>query len=135
MRAVLAAVLLAIALIRPVAAEEPADAIQAVIERQIAAFQRNDLAEAFGHAAPGIQAMFRTPGRFGRMVETGYPMVWRPARYRMLDLAETPGGLVQTVLFVDRDRRFHEAAYLMREVDGVWRIAGVRLSALPGVGA
>ena len=135
MRMLVAAVLLAIAVIRPVAAEEPAESIQAVIEQQLAAFQRSDLAEAFSYAAPNIQSMFRTPETFGRMVETGYPMVWRPARHRMLDLAETPEGPVQTVLFQDRKGRFHEAAYLMRQVGGVWRIAGVQLSALPGIGA
>jgi hypothetical protein len=135
MRFVIAVLLLALAVLRPVAAEEPADSIEAVIGSQIAAFQRNDLAEAFGHAAPGIQAIFRTPEMFGRMVETGYPMVWRPARYQMLGLAETPEGLVQTVLFEDRSGRLHEAAYLMQEVDGVWRIAGVSLSVLPGIGA
>ena len=135
MRIFVAALLLALAVVRPVAADEPADSIRAVIERQIAAFQRNDLSEAFGYAAPGIQAIFRTPENFGRMVETGYPMVWRPARYSMQDLSETPEGLVQTVLFEDRNGRLHEAAYLMREVDGAWRIAGVWLNALPGVGA
>jgi hypothetical protein len=134
MRILVAAMLLALAIVRPVAADEPADSVQAVIERQIDAFQRNDLAEAFGYAAPGIQSTFRTPENFGRMVETGYPMVWRPARYSMLDLSETPDGLMQTVLFEDRNGRLHEAAYLMLEVDGAWRIAGVWLTTLPGVG-
>lgn len=135
MRILLAALLLVLAVARPVAADEPADAIQAVIERQLDAFARGDLDEAFGYAAPGIQGRFGTPETFGRMVETGYPMVWRPARHQMLDLVETAEGPVQIVLFEDRAGRLHEAAYLMREVDGAWRIAGVRLSALPGVGA
>lgn len=134
MRILVAAVFLALALIRPVAAAEPADSIQAVIERQLDAFQRNDLAEAFSHAAPDIQARFRTPEMFGRMVETLYPMVWRPEWHRMLDLGDTSEGLVQVVLIEDRTGRFHEVAYLMREVDGVWRIAGVWLSRLPDIG-
>lgn len=134
MRVLIAALLAVIVAARPVPADEPAASIQAVIERQLDAFQRGDLDEAFGYASPGIQAQFDTPAQFGRMVETGYPMVWRPARHQMLDLSETPAGPVQIVLFEDQAGRLHEAAYLMRLVDGVWRIAGVRLSSPPATG-
>lgn len=134
MRTLLAVLLIVLAAARPVLADEPGDAIRAVIEAQLSAFRRGDLPAAFEHAAPGIQAIFQTPEGFGRMVEAGYPMIWRPARHQMLDLAEAPEGLVQTVLFEDRAGRLHEAAYLMELIDGVWRIAGVKLSTLPGLG-
>ncbi len=134
MRVLIAALLLVLAVARPALADEPAASIQAVIERQLDAFQRGDLDEAFGYATPGIQAQFETPAQFGQMVATGYPMVWRPARHQMLGLAETPAGPVQIVLFEDRAGVLHEAAYLMRLVDGVWRIAGVRLSSPPAPG-
>ena len=126
-------VLLAAAL--PVRSEEPADSIQAVIVSQIDALQANDLTAAFAHASPTIQSKFGTPEVFGQMVETGYPVIWRPARYEMLALAETAAGPVQTVLFQDREGRFFEAAYQMQLIDGVWRINGVYLRALPGVGS
>ena len=86
-------------------------------------------------ASPTIQSKFGTPEGFRYMVETGYPMIWRPARYEMLALAETAAGPVQTVLFQDREGRLYEAAYEMQLIDGVWRINGVRLRALPGVGS
>lgn len=124
---------LALAVSRP-AAEEPADGIRAVIEDQLAAFRRDDLAAAFAHASPGIRAIFGSAETFGMMVETRYPMIWRPARHTMLRLQETAAGLVQTVLFEDRMGRLHEADYLMVQVDGIWRIAGVELRAMPGMG-
>jgi len=122
-------------LIAPVRAEEPADAIQSVIERQLSAFRANDLETAFGFASPSIQQKFGDPQRFGRMVETGYPMVWRPARHQMLDLVQTEMGPVQVVLFQDQRGRLHEAGYLMQQIDGIWRINGVKLRALPAAGA
>lgn len=131
----LLALVLGLAVVPPAEAEEPADSIRDIIVSQLSAFQRNDLAAAFSHASPGIQATFRTPDNFGRMVREGYPMIWRPARHRMLELRETPRGPVQVVLFEDQAGRIHEADYLMEEVGGVWRIDGVRLRALPGLGA
>jgi hypothetical protein len=116
-------------------ADEPIDSIQAVIVSQIGALQANDLTAAFAHASPIIQSKFGTPEVFGQMVETGYPVIWRPARYEMLALTETDIGPVQTVLFQDRNDRLFEAAYEMRLIDGVWRINGVYLRALPGVGS
>ena len=69
------------------------------------------------------------------MVAGAYPMVWRPRRYEMQQLVETAQGPVQVVLFEDLGGRFHEAGYLMQEVDGQWRINGVKLRRLPEVGA
>ncbi len=119
----------------PARAEEPADSIQAVIVSQLDALQADDPAVAFAHASPTIQSKFGTPEVFRSMVETGYPMIWRPARYQMLALAQTSAGPVQTVLFQDREGRLFEAAYEMQLIDGVWRINGVTLRALPGLGS
>ncbi|MEM6490264.1 MAG: DUF4864 domain-containing protein [Pseudomonadota bacterium] len=66
-------------------------------------------------------------------MQQGYPMIWRPERWEMGALNDTPGGPRQTVIFTDRDGVVWEADYLMREVDGTWRIAGVSLRRLPGV--
>lgn len=115
-------------------ADQPSQAIQTVIERQIAAFLRNDLVGAFAFAAPNIQQRFGDPQKFGQMVRSGYPMVWRPERYEMLELVQTPSGPVQVVLFEDAAGALHEAGYLMKLVDGVWRIAGVHVRRRPGVG-
>ncbi|MEM9059679.1 MAG: DUF4864 domain-containing protein [Pseudomonadota bacterium] len=116
-------------------AGEPDDSIQAVIADQLSAFQSNDLDRAFSHASPGIQQIFQTPRRFGEMVESGYPMVWRPASYRWLKIVQTDFGPVQVVLFEDSRGRLHEAGYLMEQVNGVWRINGVKLRPAEGYGA
>jgi hypothetical protein len=135
MRRILVLMVLLLAAALPARAEEPADTIRAVIEAQLDALRANDLAGAFAHASPMIQSKFRTPEIFGRMVETGYPMIWRPAGHQMLDLVETARGPVQKVMFQDRQGRFYEAAYEMVLVDGVWRIDGVYLRPAAGVGA
>ena len=115
-------------------AEEPADSIQAVIESQLQAFQASDVEKAFTFASPGIQKIFQTPKNFGRMVEFRYPMVWRPRRHEMMQFIQTESGPVQVVLFEDTSGQLHEAGYLMELVEGRWRIAGVKLRSLPGVG-
>jgi hypothetical protein len=131
--ALLAAAFLAIE--GPVRAEEPADSIQAVIVAQLDALQANDLTAAFAHASPTIQSKFGTPKVFGRVVETGYPVIWRPARHEMLALIETATGRIQIVLFEDREGRLFEAVYDMQQIDGVWRINGVYLRALLAAGS
>lgn len=115
------------------AARDPA--IENIIEQQLSAFQANDLNTAFSFASPTIQKKFGNAEQFGRMVEMGYPMVWRPTRYQMQRIVQTELGPVQVVLFEDAAGRLHEAGYLMKKIDGVWRINGVRLRALPGVGS
>ena len=69
------------------------------------------------------------------MVKRGYPMVWRPARFEMGDIIETAQGPVQLVIIEDQSGQMHEAGYLMTEIDGIWRINGVHVREMPGVGA
>lgn len=114
------------------AAQDISAEVRAVIADQLAAFRNDDLVAAFDHAAPSIQGKFGNPVRFGQMVQTGYPMIWRPARWEMLDLVQTPRGPEQGVLFIDRSGKAWRAHYQMIEIDGVWRIRGVWVEALPG---
>lgn len=53
--------------------------IQNVIAAQIEAFQQDDFQTAFTFASPKIQMLFGSPENFGKMVQNGYPMVWRPS--------------------------------------------------------
>jgi hypothetical protein len=124
----------AIAMLPLTAAAEP-DALQGVIEGQIAAFQSDDFETAFTFAAPGIQGMFRTPDNFGRMVRQGYPMVWRPSRVEYLEARPEGPGWRQEVLVTDAEGRLHKLAYSMVQTEAGWRIAGVQLLAAPEVGA
>jgi hypothetical protein len=119
----------------PLAPGAPAE-IQAVIEAQLAAFRRDDGAAAFALASPTIRGIFRTPERFMEMVRGGYQPVYRPRRYRFLELGMERGQPVQRVLFVGPDGMAVIALYLMeRQPDGGWRIDGVFLRSPHSVSA
>src|SRR6185369_2536882 len=62
-------------------------AIRAVIEQQLAAFQRDDGEAAFAFASPGIRAQFQTAETFMSMVRSGYPPVYRPREVQFGELA------------------------------------------------
>jgi hypothetical protein len=113
----------------PDAAEQAA--IRGVIEQQIDAFRRDDGDGAFGHASPGIQAMFGTPENFMAMVRSGYPSVYRPRHLEFRDLEWRNGRLVQPVLVIGPDGVPVLALYAMeRQSDGNWRIDGCALAAI-----
>lgn len=99
--------------------------IKSVIDAQIEAFGRDDFATAFTYASPMIRSMFGTPDNFGRMVRQGYPMVWRPAEVRYLNLRREDGRLWQRVMFTDGAGNIHLFDYDMVEIGGAWKINGV----------
>ncbi|GAB5470735.1 MAG: DUF4864 domain-containing protein [Rhodospirillales bacterium] len=113
-----------------------ASSIQAVIDSQLEAFQRDDGARAFSFASPTIQQQFGTPTRFMTMVQQGYDPVYRPTSRAFREPRFEGDRAVQEVVFLDRDNRAWLATYFMeQQADGSWRIAGVRLEAQPEVGA
>ncbi|WP_037317068.1 DUF4864 domain-containing protein [Ruegeria halocynthiae] len=101
--------------------------IEANIAAQIQAFKVDDFATAFTFASPNIQNLFRTPDNFGAMVRNGYPMVWRPADVRFLELREIAGALWQKVMITDGDGRVHILDYQMVQQENGWKINGVQL--------
>ncbi len=101
--------------------------IEANIAAQIQAFKADDFVTAFTFASPNIQRLFGDPDNFGAMVRNGYPMVWRPAHVRFLELREVAGNLWQKVMITDGDGRVHLLDYQMvQQADG-WKINGVQL--------
>ena len=108
--------------------------IRNTIQDQIEAFKADDFDMAFTFASPMIQRFFRTPGNFGQMVRQGYPMVWRPADVRFLDLSAQGGLKFQKVMIRDQAGVFHVLEYQMIKVDGDWQINGVRLLPRPELG-
>jgi hypothetical protein len=110
------------------------DAIQGVIDAQIEAFLKGDMATAFGFAAPTIQGMFQTPDRFGEMVRRGYPMVWRPDSVEYLGNQVEGRVWAQDVLVSDAEGRLHLLEYSMVETPAGWKIAGVRLKPVEDFG-
>jgi hypothetical protein len=107
-------------------------AIRTVIESQLAAFQRDDGAAAFGFATPNIQAMFGTPDNFLAMVRRGYPAVYRPRSVNFAEIVGDAEHPVQLVEVVGPDGEPVIAAYEMaRQAEG-WRINGCVLLRPPG---
>ena len=104
-------------------------AIHDIINRQLAAFRRDDGAAAFAFASPGIRAMFGTAEAFMAMVRDGYPQVYRPREVEFRDLVDIGGRLTQRVLLVGPDGDVVVAHYfLQRQPDGSWRIDGCMLA-------
>ncbi len=103
------------------------DEIEANISAQIQAFKADDFATAFTFASPNIQRLFGDPENFGTMVRRGYPMVWRPADVRFLELREISGALWQKVMITDGDGRVHLLDYQMIQQENGWKINGVQL--------
>jgi hypothetical protein len=101
------------------------EAIRQVIMQQLDAFQRDDEVEAFSYAAPSIQAQFKTPAEFMRMVRSAYQAVYRPRSKEFLEVLVTDGQVVQPLQVVAPDASVLVAYYLMeRQPDGMWRISG-----------
>ncbi len=101
--------------------------IEANIAAQIQAFKADDFDTAFTFASPNIQRLFRNPENFGAMVRNGYPMVWRPADLRFLELREVAGLQWQKVMIVDGNGRVHILDYQMVQMENGWKINGVQL--------
>ncbi|MEM1375409.1 MAG: DUF4864 domain-containing protein [Pseudomonadota bacterium] len=126
-------ILLVLGLSGPVAANP--SGIQATISGQMEAFRADDFERAFSFAAPNIKGMFGTAERFGSMVRNGYPMVWRNANVRYLELRELGGRMWQMVQVEDQEGGFHYLDYLMVETENGWQIGAVQFLPDPGVGA
>jgi hypothetical protein len=127
MRKFLLSVMITAAVAGGASAEEPSDAIRGVISGQIDAFRADDFATAFTFASPTIKRLFGTSERFGEMVRSGYPMVWRPADVRFSGLRDRGGRTVQDVLVIDQAGAPHVLEYEMIETEGGWQINGVRV--------
>ncbi len=116
-------------------AEAQSVEIEGVISSQMEAFKADDFERAFTFASPSIRQIFRTPDNFGRMVSQGYPMVWRPAEIKYLELREIRGQLVQKVMVTDGQGGVHVLDYAMIQTDMGWKINGVQILEAPDLSA
>jgi len=111
-----------------VQAQVPSDdavAIRAVIEAQLDAFRSDDATRAFSYAAPNIQKRFVTPAKFLAMVQSEYPVVYRPASVAFLPPQEIDGQVSQIVQMTDTAGASWTAVYLLEwQPDLSWRISG-----------
>ncbi|MDD9720322.1 DUF4864 domain-containing protein [Sulfitobacter sp. PR48] len=109
--------------------------IEGTINSQFEAFKADDFATAFTYATPSLQQLFQSPQNFQRMVTQGYPMVWRPAEVRYLELRERGGSMWQKVQITDAKGFTHNLDYKMEETDMGWRIGAVQILDAPGATA
>jgi len=116
-------------------AENRSPAIEGVIQRQLDAFQSDDVATAFGFASPNIKSIFGDKDRFGIMVQRGFPMVWRHSGVRFLELREVQGRMWQRVLVTDVSGQIHILDYQMVESQQGWQINAVEILRAQSVGA
>ena len=134
-RTVLSLIVIAFTAFAAPAQETPVPAIQTTIQNQFDAFLQGDVATAFTFASPTIKGMFGSAERFGQMVQQGYPMVWRPADVKYLDLRNVAGNLWQRVMVTDQSGAVHMLDYQMIQTPDGWQINGVQLLPQAGVGA
>jgi DNA-binding transcriptional LysR family regulator len=112
---------------------EDARAVRAVVEAQIEAFRRDDAAQAFSLAAPGIRERFGDAATFLEMVRRSYAVVYRPQSVTFEAPLLVDGELVQPVHLTDAQGRDWIAIYPMqRQPDGSWRTNGCQLARLAG---
>jgi len=135
MRRLLLGTLAAAVIAGATVAQDARSAITGTIQDQIDAFLADDFATAFSFASPNIKRIFGDSDRFGAMVRQGYPMVWRPADIRYLELDRMGSFQLQKVLITDMNGVPHLLEYQMIETADGWQINGVRLLEAPQVGA
>ena len=97
-----------------------------IISSQIEAFRKSDINTAYTFASPFIKSKFSNAEKFGKMVQTGYPMIWSPKNYKFLDFDVFNGALIQRVLFIDLQERIFVFDYEIRKYNAnTWLINGV----------
>ena len=134
-QAILAAVLIVSGALVALAQDARNLEIEGTIQGQIEAFLADDFAAAFAFASPNIRRIFGNSDSFGSMVRQGYPMVWRPADVRFLELRELGGRTLQRVMIRDQAGIFHVLEYQMLVGENGWQIDGVRIVPKAEVGA
>lgn len=124
-----------VSLLLTISAAAQQSEIEGTISSQIEAFKADDFERAFTFATPTLQQLFQSPQNFQRMVTTGYPMVWRPAEVRYLELEERGAEMWQKVQITDAKGAMHLLLYRMQQTDAGWRIGGVQILKMPGATA
>ena len=113
--------------------EADAKEVREVVEAQLDAFRSDDAARAFSYASDGIREAFRTADNFMAMVQSAYPVVYRPRSLAFQPAMLFQGIVVQPVRMTDAEGRGWLAVYPMqKQPDGSWRIDGCQLGRLSG---
>lgn len=102
-----------------------ARAVREVVEAQLKALAVDDAVRAFSYASPTIRTKFGDAANFMAMVQSGFPMVLRPAATAFFQPEAIDGAVLQVLQLRDRAGKAWLATYtLQRQPDGRWRING-----------
>ena len=102
---------------------------QALIQRQLEAFQHNDAAGAFALASPGLKETYANPKNFMDSVRSGNTPFFNRRMTEYQDFVAAGDDATQTLVLVDDDSTVWTVVYkLARQPDGSWLIDGVVLA-------
>ena len=125
MRALVLLAAFLIGLAGSTSAAEDVAAAQSVIRSQEQAFNRDDPAAAYSHAAPAIQGIFPDPETFMAMVRNSYAPVYRHKSFEFGEARTADGKIAQRVHILDADGVPWEALYTLElQPDGSLKITG-----------
>jgi hypothetical protein len=106
----------------------PPDA-QAVVERQIHAFERGDDASAWNLAAPAIRDKFGSAAEFGEMVKERYGPIYRHRSVSFGPAAKRGDEVGMVVTLVSDDNEVWSAIFVVsKQDDGAWRTSACLLA-------
>jgi uncharacterized protein DUF4864 len=115
-------------------ADEDVATGQFIIRSQEQAFSRDDAAEAYTFAAPGIKSWYRNADIFMAMVRNGYAPVYRHRSFEFGAATIADGKILQEVHIIDADGVAWEALYTLEpQSDGSLKISACVLKKLVGV--
>lgn len=125
--------ILGLSLVAPARSASDQDQIKTVIESQLNAFAIDNGAEALSYAAPLVKQIFQTPEQFMAMVKQGYQPVYRNSNRIFGDVFKDGlGRPAMRVVLTGADGKRYEALYAMeKQNDGLWKIAGCVILAIP----
>jgi hypothetical protein len=101
---------------------------QAIIQRQLDAFKKNDADSAFSLASPGLKETYSNPHNFMDSVRSGETPFFKRRMVEYHDFVTSGDDAAQSVVLVDDDSSVWTVVYkLSRQPDGSWLIDGVVL--------
>lgn len=103
----------------------PADekSVRAVVQGQLDALAKDDAIKAFSFAAPNVRQAVGSAPRFLAMVQSSYPVVYRPASVAFLKPEGKDDQVIQRVQMTDAKGESWLAIYsLQRQKNKSWRI-------------
>lgn len=97
--------------------------IRAVIQRQLDAFQQDDEAGAYSHAAPSVKQRFPTPEAFSKMVRDKYSPIYNPREVKFLTPSIVNARILQGIQFLSDENQLLLAVFtLEKQQDKSWKI-------------